>query len=143
MASAVRETAESMTAPQLKDALKEKGVTGYSKMKHAELVAEYVKAFKPKRATNGGSRAPRERREPSENQVRVPSPIEWASKDGTYVGKSPSANWNGSRWQIGKYFASIGVDKDEAKAALANAKEKLDNGAQSVKVLDVTIKVMS
>ena len=139
MANQLKADAEAMTAPELKTALKEKGVTGYSKMKHGELVAAYVKAMKPKasRSSNGTTRVP------SENQVRVPSPIEWVSDDGTYSGHSPSANWNGSRWQIGKYLAECKFDRDEVKAALANAKEKLDNGAKSVQVLNVKIKVTS
>ncbi len=138
MANQLKADAEAMTASELKAALKEKGVTGYSKMKHGELVAEFVKASKPPKASRNGTP-----REPSENQVRVPSPIEWVSDDGTYSGKSPSANWNGSRWQIGKYFAECGYDRDDVKAALANAKEKLDGGAKSVQALNVKIKVTS
>lgn len=141
MKKELRAKAEEMTAAELKDALKEAGVTGYSKMKHAELVEAYAEAYKPKPKPKK-ERAPREPRELSENQDRVPNPIEWSSDDGEYTGKSPSANWNGSRWQIGKYLYAQGHDKAEVREAFAKARAKLDEGAERVKVMNVTIRVM-
>lgn len=137
--AATKAAAEALNNAELKAALKEAGVTGYSKLGRDDLIAEYVKAFKPKASPRrNGSGEPREL---AEGQVRVPSPIAWSASDSDYTGKSPSANWNGSRWQIGKYLKESGQDPDEIKAALAVAKEKLDGGAKSVKVLTVTIRV--
>jgi len=133
MTTILRETAEAMKLPELRKSLKDLGVAGSSKLNKPDAVAAFVKASKPK---SNGSRSGT-----AEGQTRVPSPIKWSNADGSWTGSSKSANWNGSRYVIKNYLDTTKAKADEIKSALKEAKEKLDAGAKSVKVLDVTIKV--
>lgn len=133
MATELRERAEAMNLKDLRKVLtRDFQVPGASKLSKGDAVTAFVKANKPAKAARNGNSA---------EQTRVPSPIKWESADGQFTGQSPSANWNGSRYVIKNYLDTTKAKADDIKAGLKEAKAKLDAGAKSAKVLNVTIKV--